>query len=320
MNKKYPVVAIFFAATASAATQTVTLDVPVSYLSSSDIMQQYDMDAVRKASAGVVLSTVNDTDGLHSESNKLIHSGTVINRRVISRNAELAKVEFEVDTAAGNELIKEKVTNHKLHQELMSLSDNLITDQTNPNVVDALKKNSKIFKATASTDGHIESIVQAAKIERENSYLDSCFVSATPVIQNIDIQQPYTERDLANVAITFSMKNIVDPCLTGGNVVINIGKNRFTAKMTTTTNTPGKYNYYTPSVGWAWGDNFMTSRVNPTSTAPMVIRKKTINPITSQRATFSIRTKEDGLIYFWVSRIQIDSLMGAEKASIVFVP
>jgi hypothetical protein len=319
--------ALFVLSSSLSANQvTVQLNIPISYLKNPTVMAQYDQIAIKKASNPVTLSHTIDENGVLSSRDELISGGRVIARKTVNSVGDKVTIDFIIDTSVSDELLREKEKNDLLHHNLMSISDNLSSSSENNDILyKKLLENTHKLRSSADTAGTIGANFSSEhNLNRTDSIDESdCNVLITPKIVEIKTEHPYQEKNLFNIGIKFKINAAIDECFMGGNIVINIGHNRFAGKLI-----PNKSNYNASEYSLVggmytgkYGDNYMVSRISPASTQPIAFRKNSITTLTSSKTTFSLRMLEDKKTgYFWGARLMSDTVSDFDKPSVIFIP
>lgn len=321
MYKSISLAAYFYAAFSVAASQTVTLKVPTSYLQHPEMMQQFDEAAIRQLVPDVILSASTDHNGVTTENSKVLAGGSVVERKVIKSDGDLSIVEFVVNTDAANGLLQAKAENHKLHQELMSISDNLIPDHN----ITSLQQQATQQRKAATIDGNLDAIIQTTNNEKLANELRDCPISMSPEI--ISLQVTPARAGESNVALTFKLNNIYDPCGNdpssvyrghSGHIVVTIGKNRFSGAISVK---PQKKEYEIYKLtAWNWGDNFMSARVNQLTDFSQSFRREKIIPYSYGQTRYTINMDGNNTFTLNANRVSNDSLFETSKPILVFVP
>ena len=305
---------------------TVQLIVPVAYLDNPSVMAQYDEIAINKASPPVTLSHTIDENGVLASRDESLAGGKVISRKTVHSADDKATIEFIVDTSLSDKLLLEKEKNSLLHHKLMSISDNLASNQNNNQVLyKQMAENANNFHSAADIAGTMGAQFSNEKnLNRIQTVNESdCHLKIKPEIKEIKTEHPYHEKNLFNIGIKFNVNVVTDECFNGGNIVVNIGHNRFAGKLIPNKNNRkvGEYSLMGGMYTGRYGDNFMVSRISPASTQPISFRKNSITTLTTSKASFSLRMLEDKKTgYFWGARLMSDTVSDTDEPSIVFVP
>lgn len=319
--KLIPLAAFLYAAFGVAAPQTVTLRVPTIYLNHANMMQQFDETAIRQVAPNLILSSTTDHNGVTTEDSKAISGGTVTARKVVSQDGDISLVEFSVDTTAANGLLKAQAENHKLHQELMSISDNLIPDHQNQTLLQQAARQ----KQAAVVDGNIDAIIQTTNNEITANELRDCPISITPVITSFSVTPGRTNE--STVTMKFKLTDIHDPCGNdvksiysghSGHVIASIGRNRFTGDLSVKPNQT-EYEIYQLTT-WNIGDNFMNSRGAVRSDIPTYDRYGKIMANTSGRTRYKFVMNGNNEFTLSAVRVVNDTINETSKPLLVFVP